>query len=114
LLSTIVQALGPVERICLALTSKHLVRVANFAYLISPAGKATSKAGRGSVKGSAQHVAAQEIWNELIAERLMGSWVPGILRVRTSCFADTTGEAGLLAAEAGRNQRIGMSRRHRS
>jgi hypothetical protein len=97
---TIIQALGPVDRICLALTSKHLVQVANFAYLTIPTGKVTSKAGLGSVKGSAQHVAAQEIWNELIGERLMGSWVPRTLHVRTSYLTDTIGEAGLLAAEA--------------
>lgn len=98
--STIIQALGPVDCICLALTSKHLVRVANFAYLTIPTGKVTSKARLGSVKGSAQHVAAQEIWNELIGERLMGSWVPRTLHARTSYLTDTIGEAGLLAAEA--------------
>jgi len=78
--------------------------VANFAYLTIPAGKVTSKAGLGSVKGSAQHVAAQEIWNELIDERLVGSWVPRTLHVCSSCLTDAIGEAGLLAVEAGLSQ----------
>jgi hypothetical protein len=46
----IIKALGPVDRVCLALTLKHLVRVANFAYLTIPAGQVLSTAGRGSVK----------------------------------------------------------------
>jgi len=36
-----------------------------------------------------------------------GGWVPRTLRIRTSCFTDTIGGAGLLAAEAGRSQEWG-------
>jgi hypothetical protein len=61
-----------VQSIASALASKHLVLPANFAYLTIPAGKVQSKAGCDSGKGSALHVAAQEIWNELIGERLKG------------------------------------------
>jgi len=40
----IIKALGPVDRVCLALTSKHLVLVANFVYLTIPASKVLPKA----------------------------------------------------------------------
>jgi hypothetical protein len=69
--------------------------------MIIPAGKVLSKAGCDSGKGSTLHVAAQEIWNELVGERLKGSRVPSARCARTCYFAETIEEARLLAVESG-------------
>ena len=86
LLTMIVNLSDPVDLVCLALASKHLLQVANSVGLTMPVGLPLSDDDSAWSLRKADLVRARETWYELVGERLIGNWVSRTLRVCTGCY----------------------------